>query len=258
MGRWTIFPAMLAALWAPAALAAITVIFYPAGGGGTMAHIAGSGVKMSFGSGDNLNWDNLNGGDPFADSLQAAEFALATPIAFTGVADIIGFRFDSDGTGVDQDDFTIRFSDLFGYEDPYLINGASLVQGLDSALLNPGIYTRADQSVGGITVIISGSPPVDSDGDGLVDAADNCSATPNPDQRDTDGDGHGNYCDGDFNQDCVVNPVDLGAFRAVFFSNNADGDLNGDGVVNSIDLGIFRNLFFGTPGPSPVGSLCNP
>lgn len=36
---------------------------------------------------------------------------------------------------------------------------------------------------------------VDSDGDGAVDPADNCPATPNADQRDADGDGRGDACD---------------------------------------------------------------
>jgi hypothetical protein len=35
----------------------------------------------------------------------------------------------------------------------------------------------------------------DSDADGFTDAADNCPATGNPDQRDTDGDGPGDACD---------------------------------------------------------------
>lgn len=80
----------------------------------------------------------------------------------------------------------------------------------------------------------------------------------NPAQRDTDGDGHGNACDGDFNQDCIVNPVDLGRFRSAFFSASPLHDLDGNGVVNPVDLGIFRSLFFSVPGPSPSGSLCNP
>ncbi len=37
--------------------------------------------------------------------------------------------------------------------------------------------------------------PVDTDGDGVTDSADNCAAVPNPDQADADGDGLGNACD---------------------------------------------------------------
>jgi hypothetical protein len=39
--------------------------------------------------------------------------------------------------------------------------------------------------------------PIDSDGDGVPDASDNCPSTANPDQEDGDGDGYGDACDCD-------------------------------------------------------------
>lgn len=103
----------------------------------------------------------------------------------------------------------------------------------------------------------------DTDGDAVPDVADNCtlvangaqdSATAGPSQYDTDGDGFGNRCDADLNNDCVVNVVDLGALRTQFFSTGMlDEDFNGDGVVNAIDLGLLRLQFFAPPGPSGVG-----
>lgn len=102
--------------------------------------------------------------------------------------------------------------------------------------------------------IVAGA--VDSDGDGVDDSVDNCTDIANPAQRDTDGDGHGNFCDADFNNDCLVNALDLGIFRPAFFSADPDADLDGSGVVNAVDLGIFKSLFFGTPGPSAAPSLC--
>ena len=99
---------------------------------------------------------------------------------------------------------------------------------------------------------------MDTDGDGVADNADNCIETANADQRDTDGDGHGNICDADLDQNCIVNAIDLGQFKTRFFTADADADFDGNGIVNAIDLGIFKNLFFGVPGPSPAGSLCNP
>ena len=92
----------------------------------------------------------------------------------------------------------------------------------------------------------------DADGDGVADSLDNCSQHANPDQRDSNGDGFGNACDPDLNNDLIVNPVDLGLFRSAFFSTDADADFNGDGVVNPIDLGILRVFFFGPPGPGAV------
>ncbi len=43
--------------------------------------------------------------------------------------------------------------------------------------------------------LFSTSGTVDSDGDGVVDASDNCPSVANPDQGDCDGDGLGNACD---------------------------------------------------------------
>lgn len=96
-------------------------------------------------------------------------------------------------------------------------------------------------------------PAPDADGDGWNDGFDNCTAVPNPSQLDGDGDGFGNRCDADLNGDCIVNPVDLGLFRSVFFTADASSDFNGDGVVNPVDLGILRSLFFLPPGPSAAG-----
>ena len=90
----------------------------------------------------------------------------------------------------------------------------------------------------------------DSDGDGVADNADNCTLLANADQIDADGDGFGNACDADLNNDGVINVVDLGLLRSVFFSSDAVADLNSDGVVNVVDLGILRTQFFGAPGPS--------
>ncbi len=92
-----------------------------------------------------------------------------------------------------------------------------------------------------------GSP--DSDGDGVADDADNCTAIANPDQRDTNGDGYGNLCDADLDNSGLVNAVDLGLFRAVFFTADADADFDGDGIVNVVDLGILKGRFFLPPGP---------
>ena len=91
---------------------------------------------------------------------------------------------------------------------------------------------------------------VDTDGDGIADVLDNCTTIANADQRDSNGDGFGNRCDADLNDDGTTNFVDLGLFRDVFFSNDEDADFSGDGAVNVIDLGVLRQLFFASPGPS--------
>ena len=96
----------------------------------------------------------------------------------------------------------------------------------------------------------------DSDGDGIIDANDNCILASNPSQQDTNGDGFGNQCDPDLNNDGFTNFADLGLFRSVFFFNSAnpdfnpDADFNNDGFINFNDLGVLKAGFFTSPGPS--------
>ena len=58
----------------------------------------------------------------------------------------------------------------------------------------------------------------DQDGDGVLDATDNCKATPNADQRDHDGDGHGDACD-----------------HCPHLADATDPDSDGDGVGDACD-----------------------
>lgn len=109
----------------------------------------------------------------------------------------------------------------------------------------------------GSTSLAYGVPAVtDADSDLVPDSADNCTTMANAFQIDTDNDGHGNLCDPDFNQDCVVNAIDLGYMRSVYFTNDSLADLNNDGGVNVTDLGILRAFFFETVGPSAGPALC--
>lgn len=94
----------------------------------------------------------------------------------------------------------------------------------------------------------------DSDNDGVDAASDNCLGVANPLQTDVDGDGFGNWCDGDLNNDCIVNFDDLNLFKLVFFSTDPVADFNTDNSVNFDDLAILKTLFFGPPGPSAAAS----
>ena len=92
---------------------------------------------------------------------------------------------------------------------------------------------------------------IDTDSDGVLDYNDNCTETANADQQDTDADNIGNACDADFNNDNLVNSLDIGLFKTMFFTGgDVQGDLNGDQIVNSLDLGLFKARFFQAPGPS--------
>jgi hypothetical protein len=95
-----------------------------------------------------------------------------------------------------------------------------------------------------VAVLVS----LDGDGDGVPDDDDNCPDAANDDQRDTNGDGIGNICDADLNNDGVVDFQDLGLMKGLFFSQDPDADLDGDGFVNFPDLAIMKASFFQPPG----------
>ncbi|MEO8444468.1 MAG: thrombospondin type 3 repeat-containing protein [Gammaproteobacteria bacterium] len=126
----------------------------------------------------------------------------------------------------------------------------------------------------------------DADGDGIADSVDNCPAVANSDQADTDGDargdlcdncrllannsgagaqcdsdndGFGNRCDGDFNNNSATNAQDTTLFRqrlgqpSVAPTYNA-ADLNCNGSVNAQDTTLFRQLLGAPPGPGAGSS----
>lgn len=129
--------------------------------------------------------------------------------------------------------------------------------------INPALNTR----IGNLTVLggsnqnaaqlaVTQAAGTDGDGDGVVDAVDNCTALANATQLDSNGDHSGNLCDADLNNDCKTNSLDLGLFKSVYgnAAGNADlkaaADMNGDGNVNSLDLGLFKRIYGKAPGPS--------
>ena len=99
-------------------------------------------------------------------------------------------------------------------------------------------------------------PGTDTDGDGAIDVADNCTLAANPSQLDANSDGYGNICDADLNNSGLVTTADFGILRSVL--NQAAGssptaaaaDLNGSGTVTTADFAILRARLNSAPGPS--------
>jgi len=128
---------------------------------------------------------------------------------------------------------------------------------------------------GGGTAAAPPAAAADTDSDGVDDSSDNCILVFNPAQRDTNGDGHGNFCDPDLDNDCIVtvgaecangfpspeceaSGTDAAAMIPVFFlAGDFDEDLNGDNIVNFLDLDILFDFDGLPPGPSAMG-LCAP
>ena len=152
-------------------------------------------------------------------------------------------RINVDGTVVSDHIILSQNASAVGVQTVALADGLVAVW---QETLQPGVNDVVAQRVNADGTV--GAP--DSDGDGVADALDNCVDVPNSGQRDSNGDGYGNPCDADLNNDSITNVLDLGLFRQVFFTGDADADFNGDGVVNVVDLGRMRQLFFLPPGPS--------
>jgi len=79
-------------------------------------------------------------------------------------------------------------------------------------------------------------PPVDSDGDGILDPDDNCRYVPNPNQADSDGDGIGDACDEtpatDTDGDGVIDLED----NCINVPNPYQEDVDNNGIGDACDM----------------------
>jgi hypothetical protein len=108
--------------------------------------------------------------------------------------------------------------------------------------------TQANPTASAPVAASAGAP--DSDGDGVPDSVDNALIIPNPNQRDTNGDGFANICDPDLNNDGVVSTADYLILRGRLGTGDPGADLNGDGRVSAADYLILRGFLTKPPGPN--------
>jgi len=101
-----------------------------------------------------------------------------------------------------------------------------------------------------------GVADIDSDGDGILDADDNCPDTANSDQTNTDGDAEGDACDLDDDGDGVLDesdncPLNINPGQDDFDGDGAgdycDSDNDSDEVLDAVDACLF----------TPAGAIIN-
>lgn len=132
---------------------------------------------------------------------------------------------------------------VVGDELRILAEGGAPVDGVSSMSVTAASYDQVEIAGQGTT------EASDSDGDGVPDSVDNCVFDEL--QCDTNGDGFGNACDADLDNNGIVNTFDLGRLRAALGQSGPnDADLDCNGIVNTFDLTRMRNGFGQPPGPS--------
>jgi hypothetical protein len=169
---------------------------------------------------------------------------VGTPVTVGVTSNDIGFDYYNKTVGIYTAAQHGSLSVNSGYSPTITYSPAPGFVGTDTFEYAIDDGTQIDIATVSVAVI------VDADHDLVDDVVDNCLGAANNNQRDTDGDGYGNWCDADLDNDGKVNFADLSIFRTNFATSNVHADLDGNGNVNFADLARFKALFGKVPGPS--------
>lgn len=196
-------------------------------------------------------------GLPLSDGCYAVQFdpRELQPGETISFSTDIGYLFDSSARKDGMFPITDQTRLIPGADDPILyypvrVDENTVTRGID-IVTNTG-------TPGGLMGDGTGEGP-DFDGDGVPNELDNCPYTPNPDQRDVDGDGIGDACDQDFVSFTDISPTAPGIDRKNGVPNislNAMsvtfGDVNNDGYP---DMVVGTSAELGDTGAASVNRL---
>lgn len=216
-------------------------------------------MRASVGDTENPTADDIAGVHALYDGFVPLPFAfvdqgsVALSTAITSAAVSITGITAPTAVSVTSGSYSIGCTGSFRSTASNISNNQSVCVRHTSAA-TPGTATSTVLRVGGISDSFTSTTAaaIDTDSDGIADSVDNCSTVANVDQRDTDGDGYGNLCDADLDNNGFVNFSDLSLFKQRFGTSDTDANLDGIGIVNFADLAIFKSLFGRAPGPSGV------
>jgi hypothetical protein len=194
-------------------------------------------VEYCSGAGVSCPTDVINSSQPVGDSVRVSQSGTTT-IAWTeaqpGPFSVYrGARIDSQPWAYNQGCFAdgVAAQSVTDAQNPlpgqlyfYLVTSKAALCAESSLGLNGTGGERPNNSA-------CPSPGNDTDNDGVLDAADNCPAVPNPGQIDGDYDAIGDDCD---NCPAVANADQINTDGDAL-GDVCDPDLDNDGVANGID-----------------------